>query len=109
MDLVDFARYFGALALVLALVGFAALGAKRYGIPGVTKGTDMRRLSVVETLMVGAKHKLFLFKRDGVEHLVLIGPQGTSVIESGIAAPVLAQIHALHEVPAHDAPAEDAA
>ncbi len=97
MDIIDFARYFGALALVLALVGFAALAAKRYGIPGLAKvGGPARRLSVSETLMVGAKHKLFLFKRDGVEHLVLMGPQGASVIENGIAAPMLAQLHAIH-------------
>jgi flagellar protein FliO/FliZ len=105
MDIIDFARYFGALAMVLALVGFAALAAKRYGLAGLAKiggGNAARRLAIVETMMVGAKHKLFLFKRDGVEHLVLIGPQGSTVIEGGITAPMLAQIHALHD-------AEDAA
>jgi flagellar protein FliO/FliZ len=87
MDLIDFARYFSALILVLSLLGFAALAARKYGLPGITKGTAQKRLSVVETLMVGPRHKLFLFKRDGVEHLVLMGPQGASVIENGIAAP----------------------
>jgi flagellar protein FliO/FliZ len=98
MDLIDFARYFGALALVLALVGFAALAAKRFGIPGIAKGTHGgRRLSVSESLMVGTKHKLILFKRDGVEHLVLVGPNGATVVEGGIDAPALATIHALTE------------
>jgi flagellar protein FliO/FliZ len=99
MDLIDFARYIGALALVLGLVGFAALAAKRYGIVGIAKlgGGSARRLSLVETMMVGAKHKLILIKRDGVEHLVLIGPDGATVVENGIDAPPLAQILALHD------------
>jgi flagellar protein FliO/FliZ len=84
MDVIDLARYFSALILVLSLLGFAALAARKYGLPGISKGTALKRLSVVETLMVGPRHKLFLFKRDGVEHLVLMGPQGASVIENGI-------------------------
>jgi flagellar protein FliO/FliZ len=107
MDAIDFARYFGALALVLALVGFAALAAKRYGVCGlsnfVNKSVNARRLSVVESLMVGPRHKLYLFKRDGIEHLVLIGPQGANVVESGASAPTTAQIHALRERSAEDA------
>ncbi|MGH6872103.1 MAG: flagellar biosynthetic protein FliO [Rhizomicrobium sp.] len=93
MDLIDFARYVGALALVLGLVGFAALAAKRYGIPGIAKGIgNGRRLSIAESLMVGTKHKLVLFKRDGVEHLVLIGPASATVIEGGIAPAAIAQV-----------------
>ena len=107
MDAIDFARYFGALAFVLALVGFAALAAKRYGMAGLAglanKSAKARRLSIVESLMVGPRHKLYLFKRDGVEHLVLIGPQGATVVESGVSAPVVAQILALREQPAEDA------
>ena len=106
MDAIDFARYFGALALVLALVGFAALAAKRYGaggLAGLTRSANSRRLSVVESLMVGPRHKLYLFKRDGFEHLVLIGPQGANVVESGVSAPMTAQIHALRDAPAEDA------
>ncbi len=87
MDMIDIARYFSALILVLSLLGFAALAARKYGLPGITRGTVQKRLSVVETLMVGPRHKLFLFKRDGVEHLVLMGPRGANVIENGIIPP----------------------
>ncbi|HEY2069318.1 MAG TPA: hypothetical protein VGG48_07175 [Rhizomicrobium sp.] len=103
MDLVDFARYFAALALVLALVGCAALAAKRYGISGLSKvmgGGATKRLAIVESLMVGSKHKLILFKRDGVEHLVLIGPENATVVEGGIAAPLEAKIQSLIGEPA---------
>jgi flagellar protein FliO/FliZ len=84
MDLIDFARYFGALVLVLGLLGW--LAARRYGLPGIVQGQALRRLSIVETLMIGPRHKMVLVKRDGTEHLMLIGPQGAEVIESGIAA-----------------------
>jgi flagellar protein FliO/FliZ len=80
MDIVDLARYLGALLLVLALVGFAALAARRYGLAGFVQGTDQRRLSIVETMMIGPRQKLILIRRDGVEHLVLIGPQSADVI-----------------------------
>jgi len=93
MDLIDMARYLGALMLVLALVGFAALAARRFGLPGITSGTSARRLAVVETLMLDTKHKLFILRRDDREHLVLVGPEGSSVIEGGIAAMPPAAIH----------------
>ena len=94
MDLIDFARYLGALMLVLALVGFAALAARRFGVPGIMSANATRRLAVVETLMLDARHKLFILRRDDKEHLVLVGPEGSSVVESGIAAklPVAAPI-----------------
>jgi len=94
VDLIDFARYLGALMLVLALVGFAALAARRFGVPGIMTASATRRLAVVETLMLDARHKLFILRRDDKEHVVLIGPEGSSVIESGIAAklPVAAAI-----------------
>ena len=88
MDLIDFGRYLGALLLVLGLLGAAALGTRRFGLPGIVKGASMRRLALVETMMVGPRHKLFLLRRDGVEHLVLMGPQGASVVETGISAPL---------------------
>ncbi len=87
MDLIDIARYLGALMLVLALLGFAALAARRYGIPGIAGGGAFRRLAVVETLMIGPRHKIFLLRRDDSEHLILVSPQGASVIESGVRAP----------------------
>jgi flagellar protein FliO/FliZ len=84
MELFDVLRYFGALLLVLAMVGGAGLLARRFGVPGVTKPTSIKRLTIVETLMVGPRQRLIILRRDDVEHLILSGPEGTSVIESGI-------------------------
>ena len=76
MDVMDFARYFGALLLVLGLVGGAGLAARRFGVPGVAKAAGDKRLAIVETLMVGPRQRLFIVRRDNVEHLVLSGPEG---------------------------------
>jgi flagellar protein FliO/FliZ len=86
MDFLDLARYLGALILVLALVGLAGVGARRFGIPGLAKSVATRRLAVVETLMVGPRHRLYLLRRDNVEHLVFAGPEGASVVEQSIPA-----------------------
>jgi flagellar protein FliO/FliZ len=85
VEFIDLLRYFGALLLVLAMVGGAGLLARRFGVPGVTKAASIKRLAVVETLMVGPRQRLFIVRRDNVEHLVLSGPEGATVIESGIA------------------------
>jgi len=84
MEFVDMMRYFGALLLVLALVGGAGLVARRFGVPGVTRAAADKRLAIVETLMVGPRQRLFIVRRDDVEHLVLSGPDGATVLETGI-------------------------
>jgi len=38
MDMTDALRYFGALAIVLALVGVAGIALRRFGLPGITGG-----------------------------------------------------------------------
>lgn len=86
MDLIDIARYLGALMVVLALVGIAALAARRFGLPGIASGGAGKRLHIVETLMLDARNRAFLLRRDGMEHFVVIGPDGARVIETGIAA-----------------------
>jgi flagellar protein FliO/FliZ len=81
MEYVDIARYLGALLVVLALLGLAALAARRYGVPGVMKANAVRRLSVVESLMIGPRQKLLLVRKDNREHLLFVGPQGAMLIE----------------------------
>ena len=96
MDAINLMQYFAALLFVLALAG-AALVIKRYGnnpqafrdgLAGKLGKWDFklpdRRLAVVETLMLGPKQRLLLVRRDNVEHLVLSGPDGASVIEQNI-------------------------
>lgn len=96
MDMINLMRYAAAMLLVLALAG-AAMLVKRYGgnVSGLKSGLKLkvgnwdfsqspRRLAIVETLMLGPKQRLFIIRRDNVEHLVLSGPEGASVIEANI-------------------------
>lgn len=87
MDLLDVGRYLGALLLVLGLIGFAGLAARRYGMPGLSKPIHARRLKVVETLTISPRQRLMLLSRDGVEHLVVLSPDGASVLEQNITPP----------------------
>lgn len=85
MEYVDALRYFGALLLVLALVGAAGLVARRFGLGGMTRALGgTKRLAVIETLTVGPRQRLLILRRDDVEHLVLSGPEGATVVEANI-------------------------
>lgn len=91
MDAISYLRFIGALAFVLGLLALAAWALRRYGhrIPGLTiPGIDRpaARLRVVETLGIDPRRRLVLVRRDDIEHLVLVGPEGASVIEANIAS-----------------------
>src|ERR1700744_2854573 len=96
MDAINLMQYAAALLFVAALAG-AALVIKRFGnnpqafresLNGKLGKWDFklpdRRLAVVETLVLGPKQRLIIIRRDNVEHLVLSGPEGASVIEQNI-------------------------
>jgi flagellar protein FliO/FliZ len=79
-------RYVGALFLVLALIGAAGIAARKWGVPGVTRAVEQKRLAVVETLLMGPRQRLFIVRRDNVEHLIFAGPEGACLVEN-ISAP----------------------
>ena len=83
MDMTDALRYFGALALVLALVGGAGLAMRRFGLPGIA-GSG-RRLSIVDSLMLGRNHRICIVRCDGTEHVIVTAPHGTTLLSSGPA------------------------
>src|SRR5689334_9246342 len=78
-------RFLAVLVFVLGLVVALGWVLKRSGIGGKAMIGKGRRLGVVETAFLGPKHRLVLVRRDAVEHLVLIGPNYASLVESGIA------------------------
>jgi flagellar protein FliO/FliZ len=92
---VQYVRFVLALLFVLGLIGLLAFVLRRLGLGGVrispafrgnARKTE-RRLSVVEVATVDARHRLVLVRRDGIEHLVLLGANSDLLIESNIAAP----------------------
>jgi flagellar protein FliO/FliZ len=84
MEFLEIARYLLALVLVLALIAAAGLAARKWGVPGVTKAVADKRLSVVETLMIGPRQRLFIVRRDSVEHLIFSSPDGVCLVEANI-------------------------
>ncbi len=84
----DYLRFVLALLFVLGLIGLLAYLGRRFNLmPRVTTGSrGPRRLGIVEILSVDAKRRLILVRRDDVEHLVMLGAAGETVIERGIPA-----------------------
>ncbi len=84
MDGLSFLRAIGALAFTLGLlIGCAAL-LKRYShkfvgfsIPSV-KMAD-KRMRIIESISLDARHRLMLVKIDASEHLILIGPNSSTI------------------------------
>jgi len=89
MDLLSMLRTMGALGLVLGMLATALWVVRRYDLklPGRVTGGGRKRVELVERLAVDAKRSVALIRRDGCEHLILIGPEGHATIETGITPP----------------------
>ena len=87
-DLPQILRLVFALAFVLALMGGLALLLKRLGLSGTlpSVATDKRRLKIIEALPLDARRRLVLLQRDNSQHLVILGPNGETIVETGIEA-----------------------
>ncbi len=86
MDLTDYLRFAGALAVVLALMGLLAFALKKLGLSGATSMLGApKRLKVIEVLPLDPRRKAVLIQRDDKQHLVILGPTGETIVETGIA------------------------
>ncbi len=100
MDLEGYIRFAVALIVVLGLIGLLALLAKRFGmVPRVTIGGTRgdKRVNIVDVTNIDGKRRLILVRRDDTEHLILLGVNGETVIESAIegsGAPAVATVRA---------------
>jgi flagellar protein FliO/FliZ len=91
----DYFRFLFALIFVIALIALLALVARRagFGYPATqNKASSTRRLEIVETASVDGRRRLVLVRRDDVEHLLIIGQNSETVIESRIKPPQNAKI-----------------
>lgn len=89
MDTPDYLRFALTFVLVIGLILALGLIMRRFGngggLPLRRKGP--RRLSVVESLAVDSRRRLVLVRRDGVEHLILVGGATDLVVETGLTPP----------------------
>lgn len=89
MDFTSYIRFVFALLFVLGLIGVLTVVLRRYGLgmasAQIRKGQD-RRLRLVEVLPIDGKRRAILIRRDDVEHLVILGAESETLIETGIPA-----------------------
>jgi flagellar protein FliO/FliZ len=75
------------LILVIGLILGLARVLKHFGLAdGGRMLGRRRRLVTVESTSLDGRHRVVLLRRDDVEHLVLVGPNTSQVIERGIPA-----------------------
>lgn len=88
-DMPAYFRLLASLGLVLGLMGGLAILLKKLGVAGqaVSAGSGQKRLKVVESLPLDARRRLVLIQRDDAQHLIILGHEGETLIETGIKAP----------------------
>jgi flagellar protein FliO/FliZ len=86
MDVASYLRFIIVLVLVLGLILAFAWLMKRLGFGDAMRGPlgRRRRIGTVEAAAIDGRHRVVLVRRDDVEHLLLIGPNTSQVIERGI-------------------------
>ncbi|MCW5724090.1 MAG: flagellar biosynthetic protein FliO [Maricaulaceae bacterium] len=93
MDVVDFARYVAALAVVLGLLGLLALGVRhgwltsliaRAGAAaggGGGSGRPKRRLAVTESLVLDPRRRVVVMRCEDEEFVLLLGAGAEMVLD----------------------------
>ncbi len=86
METNEILRFLMAIIFVISLMGGLWLILKKLGMNGgfsLQQGKK-RRLKIVEILPLDVKHKAVLLRRDDKDHLVILGPNGETVVEHSI-------------------------
>lgn len=86
-SLPDIVRLLLALAVVIGLMGGLALIMKKLGLAEnahISPKGGKKRLKIVETLALDSRRRVAIIQRDDKQHLVLLGLNGDTVIETNI-------------------------
>lgn len=82
METTNYLQFGAALIFVLALIGAIALLLRAVGGLQFAQGrSGDRRLSVTESLLVDARRRVILIRRDDEEYLVLLSPHGDVILD----------------------------
>ncbi len=89
METLEIGRFFLAFVFVLSLMGGLWLVLRKLGLNGPIPivPAAQRRLKVVESIALDPRRRAIILRRDSTEHLVILGPSGETVVETGISAP----------------------
>lgn len=85
MDVLLYAKFLCGFVFVIGLMLLLSWIIKKVGGVGAVLKSE-KRLKVVEALPIDHKHRLVLVRRDNREHLLVLGPDSETVIETGIVA-----------------------
>lgn len=86
-------KFAAAFVFVIALMYLLSWALRKSGLPGAAfTPTSKRRLKIVEYLPLDGRRRLVLVRRDDREHLLILGPQGETVVENNIPAAAEAAI-----------------
>ena len=86
-SLPDIVRLLLALALVVGLMGGLALAMKKLGLSEnahIKNTNSKKRLKILETLALDSRRRVAIIQQDDQEHLVLLGINGDTVIDTDI-------------------------
>jgi len=88
VTLLDWGRAVFALVATLALIGLVAYGARRLGMiqPGAA---GVKRLKVLESLMLDPRRRLVVVRFDDRDHLLLLSPAGDRPIAEVAAGEIV--------------------
>ncbi len=83
--LLDLFRVIAALAFVIGLMGAGLFILKKLGVSGAKPDAqNKKRLKLVESLALDPRRRLVILQRDNKQHLVILGLNGETVIETNI-------------------------
>lgn len=84
MDVFSLLRTMGALILLLGLMAGALWAVRRFNLrlPGAATHQSVRRLELVERLIIDQRRSAVLIRRDDREHLLIVSPEGQVVVET---------------------------
>src|SRR5882762_5756993 len=83
MEWSTYLQFFLALIFVLGLIMAMSWALKRFGFGDGNKGplARRRRVAMIESTALDSRHRVVLLRRDDVEHLVLVGPNTSQIIQ----------------------------
>jgi flagellar protein FliO/FliZ len=86
METPEILRFLMALVFVVSLMGGLWVILKKLGMNGgfTMQQGKKRRLKIVEILPIDVKHKAVLLRCDDKDHLVILGPNGETVVEQSM-------------------------
>lgn len=87
MDTAQVMKFVAALLFVLSLMAMLALVMRRINNGGSVMPVSRRRLKLVETLPIDPRRRLAIIRCDDREHLLILGTNGETVIETNLKAP----------------------